>query len=178
MTMSVTTKEGLWERIAILSERLFFNYITTTNLFKMSDTDISKTEHNVTYTDNRDGTYTVSTSGKTDASTECTLGPAITFKQHHVYYIGGAPESASYETYFLYFHTGTGLQDTGGGTVVDRGNYASYSYVPKIKMAYNVTIATPVVFRPQVYDLTEVFGAGHEPKTVAEFMAYAHEGEL
>lgn len=176
--MPVTTKEGLWEQIAILSERLFFNYITTTNLFKMSDTDVSKTDHGVTYTDNRDGTYTVSTSGSSTASTECTLGPAVTFRQHHVYYIGGAPEGASYEGYFLYFHTGTKLQDTGGGTVVDMGNYATYSHVPKIKVAFGVNIPTPVVFRPQVYDLTECFGAGHEPKTVAEFLAYAHEGEI
>lgn len=176
--MPITTKEGLWERIAILSERLFYNYITTKNLFKMSDTDVSKTDHGVTYTDNRDGTYTVSTSGASTASTECTLGAAITFKQHHVYYIGGAPDSANYETYFLYFHTGTGLQDTGGGTVVDLGNYATYSHVPKIKVAYGVTISTPVVFRPQVYDLTECFGAGHEPKTVEEFLFYAHEGEI
>ena len=176
--MPVTTKEGLWERIAILSERLFYNYITTTNLFKMSDTDVSKTEHSVVYKDNRDGTYTLSTSGKSDATTECTLGPAVTFKQHHVYYIGGAPEGAGLSTYYLYFHSGTGLVDTGGGTVIDRGNYATYSHVPKIKVDIGVTITTPVVFRPQVYDLTEVFGAGHEPKTVAEFLAYAHEGEL
>lgn len=176
--MDVTTKDGLWEKIAILAERLFYNYICKTNLFKMSDTDVSKTEHNVTYTDNRDGTYTLSTSGTSDASTECTLGPAITFKQHHVYYIGGAPESASYQTYFLYFHTGSGLQDTGGGVVIDRGSYGTYSYVPKIKVAYGVNIPTPVVFRPQVYDLTACFGAGHEPKTVEEFLAYAHQGEL
>ena len=175
----VTTKDGLWEEIAELTERWFYNLICKKkNLFVMSDTDVSKTEHNITYTDNRDGTYTVSTEGSTNASTECTLGPAITFKQHHVYYIGGAPESASYSTYFLYFHTGTGLQDTGGGTVVDRGSYGNYSYVPKIKVAYNTNIPTPVVFKPAVYDLTDCFGAGHEPKTVEEFLAYAHEGEI
>ena len=174
----ITTYDGRLEQIVNLTERWIYNCIRTTNLFKMSDTDVSKTDHGVTYTDNRDGTYTVSTSGSSTASTECTLGPSITFKQHHVYYIGGAPEGASYEGYFLYFHTGTGLQDTGGGTVVDRGNYATYSYAPKIKVAYGVTISTPVVFRPQVYDLTEFFGAGKEPKTVEEFMAYAHEGEV
>ena len=176
--MPVTTKEGLWERIAILSEMLFYNYITTTNLFKMSDTDVSKTDHGVTYTDNRDGTYTVSTSGVSSATTECTLGPSITFKQHHVYYIGGAPEGSGLSTYYLYFHLGSGLVDTGGGTIKDMGSYATFSQVPKIKMDYNVNVPTPVVFRPVVYDLTECFGAGHEPKTVEEFMFYAHEGEL
>lgn len=174
----LTTYDGLLERIVFTLENMFYNLICATNLFRMSGADVSKTEHNITYTDNRDGTYTISTSGSTNASTECTLGPSITFKQHHVYYIGGAPDSASYETYFLYFHTGSGLQDTGGGVVIDRGSYGTYSYVPKIKVAYNVTIPTPVVFRPQVYDLTECFGAGHEPKTVAEFLAYAHEGEI
>ena len=176
--MPVTTKEGLWERIAVLSERLFFNYIETTNLFIMSDTDVSKTDHGVTYTDNRDGTYTVSTSGSSTASTECTLGASIEFKQKHVYYIGGAPASSNLSTYFLYFHQGSGLIDTGGGTVNNRGSIATGSYVPKIKVAFGTSIPTPVVFKPAVYDLTECFGAGHEPKTVEEFMFYAHEGEL
>lgn len=176
--MPVTTKEGLWEQIAILSEKLFYNYITTTNLFKMSDTDVSKTDHGVTYTDNRDGTYTVSTSGSSTATTECTLGASISFKQHHVYYIGGAPEGSGFSTYYLYFHNGTSLVDTGGGTVRDMGSYATVSFAPKIKVDYNVSIPTPVTFKPAVYDLTECFGKGHEPKTVEEFLFYAHEGEI
>lgn len=172
---SVTNRDGLLEEITNHTERMLFNLITKKcNLVKISSTDVSKTEQGVTYTDNRDGTFTVSTSGTSTASTEVTLGPAVTFKKQHVYYIGGAPESASYTTYFLYFHTNSGLQDTGGGTVNDRGNYANYSYVPKIKVAYGINIPTPVVFVPAVYDLTEIFGSGHEPKTVEEFEAYAH----
>ncbi len=174
----LTTYDGRLERIVNLTERWIYNCIRTTNLFTMSDTDVSKTDHSVTYKDNRDGTYTVSTSGSSSATTECTLGPSITFKQHHVYYIGGAPAGSGLSTYYLYFHNGTGLVDTGGGTVIDRGNYGTTSQVPKIKVDINVSIPTPVVFRPAVYDLTEFFGAGKEPKTVEEFMAYAHEGEV
>ena len=173
----LTTVDAMLERIVMMLERLIYNIIKLTNLFKKSNTDVSKTDHGVTYTDNRDGTYTVSTSGSSSATTECSLGPSITFKQHHVYYIGGAPAGSGLSTYYLYFHLGSGLVDTGGGTVKNMGSYATSSFVPKIKTDINVSIPTSVVFRPAVYDLTEFFGAGKEPKTVEEFMAYAHEGE-
>lgn len=174
----LTTYDGRLEQIVNLTERWIYNCIRTTNLFKMSDTDVSKTDHGVTYKDNRNGTYTVSTSGSSTASTECTLGASIEFKQKHVYYIGGAPDGSSLSTCFLYFHQGSGLIDTGGGTVNNRGSIATGSYAPKIKVDFGVKIPTPVVFRPAVYDLTEFFGAGKEPKTVEELMAYAHEGEV
>ena len=32
-------------------------------------------------------------------------------------------------------------------------------------------LTTPIVFKPQAYDLTLMFGAGNEPKTAAEFTA-------
>lgn len=51
---------------------------------------------------------------------------------------------------------------------IPKGQYLTKSIKCRIRSGYT---AENVTFTPQLFDLTEMFGAGHEPATVAEFKA-------
>lgn len=53
------------------------------------------------------------------------------------------------------------------GFTIPQGEYLLYQKIElRVRSGYT---ANNLVFKPQLYDLTEMYGAGHEPATVAEF---------
>lgn len=124
----------------------------------------TETNSGVTFTNNGDGTITVN-----GTSTQL-VGfylQGINFIENHTYLLIGCPSGGSTSTYIL--DTGADIgNDRGDGTISKPklvGNRYFSIYV------YANTTCNNLVFKPQLFDLTEMFGAGNEPKTVAEFKA-------
>lgn len=127
----------------------------------------TQTINGVTFTNNGDGTITVN--GTSTSETYSPLG--ITYDdvpcvKGHIYCVLGCPSGGSYRTYNCNTSWGN---DIGNGNIglFDRdikfGNY----YIN----VYPGYTANNLVFKPQLFDLTEMYGAGNEPATVAEFKA-------
>ena len=126
----------------------------------------------VTFTNNGDGTITANGTATKRATFDLGNTPVV---EGHTYLLTGVAGSTS--AYFLnsYFVSSTEwLKDnicygTMPGVI--------YSYVPGARYAKNYIAIEPnapannLVFKPQLFDLTEMYGAGNEPKTVAEFKA-------
>ena len=124
----------------------------------------TETKSGVTFTNNGDGTITVN--GTSTQLVEFNL-QFIDFIKNHTYLLIGCPSGGSTSTYIL--DTGADIgSDKGNGTISKPrliGNRYFSIYV------YANTTCNNLVFKPQLFDLTEMFGAGNEPKTVAEFKA-------
>lgn len=136
-------------------------------LIPIGGSSISKTENGITFTDNRDGSYTVS--GTADADVLLNMPIVDLTIPNHNYLLKGCPvggSTLSYELYSAMFN----LHDTGAGLIF---NAASYNYHPalRIKVVSGTVISNPINFYPMWIDLTAMFGEGNEPSTVAEFEA-------
>lgn len=82
---------------------------------------------------------------------------------NHIYLITGCPEGGSLQTYNLrYSHNG--FRDTGSGAIVSGANIDNFRIVIK-----QGTTVENLIFTPQLFDLTAMYGAGNEPKTLADF---------
>ena len=122
-------------------------------LVNIQGSDISKTENGVTFTDNEDGTYTVSTDANgATAQTQLYISSGeYADTINHVVFVCGSPSNASGDTYLLYTNTNI----LGNGKI-----YISNTNVPRLRIIVKsgVVITTPVTFKPQIFDLTQMFG--------------------
>lgn len=127
----------------------------------------TQTVNGVTFTNNGDGSVTLSGTATEDAY--LTADPQVI--SGHKYMFRGCPQGGSASTYYGYL-TMRGFQpavlDTGGGNfgvASQDGDARQIIYVKSGTTCDNVT------FWPQLFDLTAIFGSGNEPTTVAEFEA-------
>lgn len=67
----------------------------------------------------------------------------------------------------LFFAMSVEHVDGSVGWVLPEGSYSSYSKV-ELRIRSGATVEN-LVFKPQLFDLTEMYGAGNEPTTVEEF---------
>lgn len=123
----------------------------------------------VTWTNNSNGTVTANGTATansiynfaTNINTLTTVG--------HKYLIIGCPEGGESSTkYFLRYDSngGTAAYDIGSGAIFTK-TAESTSYVnARIVSGYT---ATKLIFSPQLFDLTAMYGFGKEPTTVEQF---------
>lgn len=111
----------------------------------------SETKNGITFAKNSDGSWSVS--GTATADTFKSLMGGIALYNGHKYLVKGSPNGSSEETY--------GLVDawSGIGGVVDQNGKiitltSDKTYQPAILVKNGVSISTPILFRPQVFDLT------------------------
>ena len=114
----------------------------------------------VTYTKNSDGTVTCS--GTSTGNSYLNIGSTLTGLLNHVLYICGCPKGGSTSTY--YFRDGyNGIasdRDIGNGKIVKgRSNYIGQITI------WSGVDATGLVFKPQMFDLTAMFGS-----TIADYI--------
>ena len=134
-------------------------------LVAIKDTSQTKTANGVTFTDNRDGTYTVSTDANgATANTPASLG-SVTLENGHKYLLSSVPSGGSSNTYYAYIIGGGTISgyDTGNGVI-----YASTGGSGYLVFAYfkaGTTMTTPKKFIPQLFDLTQMFGS-----TIADYI--------
>lgn len=129
------------------------------------------TVNGVTYTNNGDGIVTVS--GTTTGRSAYILIEHVGVVGHK-YLVCGSPVGGSFNTYRLTANIHkdgiyvNGFSDAGDGNI-------SKVLEADEEISIVVDIAdvsdANLIFKPQLFDLTEMFGSGNEPKTVAEFKA-------
>lgn len=140
----------------------------------------TKTINGVTFTNNGDGTITVNGTATADVkygyaflpNSQDGGGGGLDIISKFLYI--GCPAGGSNSTYGIYngWHTDN-YQDIGSGVFTDTthdkfGGFYRFSYNIGIRKGYT---ANNLVFKPMCIDLTEMYGAGNEPATVAEFKA-------
>lgn len=125
---------------------------------------LSEIKNGVTFTNNNDGTITVN--GTATKLTEFKLQNA-NFLKDHVYLLKGCPSGGMRGTYI--FDTGANIGIDIGNGVISKPTLFDERYVSIY--VWGGTVCNNLVFKPQLFDLTEMYGAGHEPTTVAEFRA-------
>ena len=128
----------------------------------------TETINGVVYTNNGDGTITVNSLNVT-ADTYDEIAPAISTKKGHKYCV---PLTANYSG--GYFYVQINNEKNLYVTEVSNGIYESpsdnYHLSPRI-VAYLNSPQGDKTYKPQLFDLTEMYGAGNEPATVEEFKA-------
>ena len=125
---------------------------------------LSEIKNGVTFTNNNDGTITVN--GTATRLTEFKLQNA-NFLKDHVYLLKGCPSGGMAGTYM--FDTGANIGNDIGNGAISKPTLFGERYVSIC--VWGGTVCNNLVFKPQLFDLTEMYGAGHEPTTVAEFRA-------
>ena len=127
----------------------------------------TQTINDVTFTNNGDGTWTLSGTASADASKSVNV--AFQTITNHKYFLRGCPSGGSTNTYWLSFNGSFpgGNSETGTGAILTATADNIYGFASiRIKSGVNTN---GLVFKPQLSDLTLMYGAGNEPTTVAEF---------
>ena len=127
----------------------------------------SQTINGVTFTKNDDGTFTAN--GTATANIDY-RGVSYNAKENIVagrkYLMCGCPVGGSESTYYIrLYYLGT---DYGNGLIAKLTDSGAAYYDAQIIVEAGV-VCDNLVFKPQLFDLTEMYGAGNEPTTVEQF---------
>lgn len=139
----------------------------------------TRTDGGTTATYNNDGTFTVSGTATANSWKNFPVFQLLPGGGEHVYLfnvVGSSEDTNCYCNIYFYDEItdrAVELMDTGreGSAVIKKLE------TPTVYQArFNITTltgATPnnIVYKPQLFDLTEMYGAGNEPATVEEFKA-------
>ncbi len=128
------------------------------------------TTNGVTFTNNGDGTITVNGTAQSSDNIYYSLHNTIEVSVGHKILISGGVTRAGWSSYLLYDASDPtyGIDIPGGGKIytVQTGPVKPFLFVAKGYTVSNIT------FKPQLFDLTQMFGSGNEPATPAEFWTY------
>lgn len=132
----------------------------------------TQTNSGITFTNNGDGTITVNGTATGQAEYGLT-NPLIHCKDNHKYLVKGSPSGGGYNLYRITTSVHedgsyvTGFSDSGSGNI-SNALLGSYTISVFIDIYKGQTVSN-LVFKPQIFDLTEMYGAGHEPTSVEQF---------
>ena len=130
-------------------------------LLDKSQYPATQTINGVTFTNNGDGTITVN--GTATADTSFMQTSTINNEGGHKLLFIGCPNGGSNNTYSISY--GGGYKEFGNGLIITPTATERFVYIT----IYNGTTVNNLTFKPQLFDLTEMYGAGNEPTTVEEF---------
>ena len=139
--------------------------IVWNQLLDKSKYPVTTTKNGVTFTNNGDGTITANGTATQDVWLDIILGTPPSLQIGHKMLLIGCPSGGGWSSYLMRLFD---LNDDMGNGKIFSANTGSLRLVIFIKSGY---VATNLVFKPQFFDLTQMFGAGNEPTTVAEFRA-------
>ena len=137
---------------------------------------LPKTKANcgITFTNNGDGTFTVNGTASGEAQYYIITSAGIV---GHKYFLCGCPSGGSSTTYSITSGIRLsnvwkdGFSDLGSGGKFSRALSTGEDFYVHLTIKKGYTVDN-LVFKPQLFDLTQMFGAGNEPSTVAEFWSY------
>ena len=129
----------------------------------------TQTNAGVTVTNNGDGTITANGNCTYTLNIAITEIDKFTIKAKHKYLILDSSGSTSRNQYSTWVRSGRGsiLLDS-VSTPIGSIGYNDNKCTVFIRFNNGVSVSN-ITFKPQLFDLTEMFGAGNEPTTVAEF---------
>lgn len=132
-----------------------------------------------TATYNNDGTFTVSGTATADSWKNFPIFQLLPNGGKHVYLFNVNADSGTSDVYcniYFYNEITAYAQEliNAGGKSKSAAGIITLNNTTIYQARFNITTltgATPnnIVYKPQLYDLTEMYGAGNEPKTVDEF---------
>ena len=122
------------------------------------------TKAGITTISNRDGSITINGTATASSYINCTP-PYPRRNNGHVFYVCANNTTMSSSTWYYGLLNQNGY-DYGGGVI--RKTNASKETSTGIAFVKDV-VFNNVIIKPQIIDLTEMYGAGNEPTTVAEF---------
>ena len=134
------------------------------------------TTNGVTFTNNGDGSVTVNGTASSSANYGLILYSVKFGVTGHKYMSCGCPSGGSNDKYRIVntiAKSGVYVDDFS-----DRGNGAISKALEEGETIYsdiniaNGYTANNLIFKPQIFDLTQMFGAGNEPATPEEFWSY------
>ena len=123
------------------------------------------TRRGVTFVKGSDGAITANgTSEAAQGETSYCSGNAVPGMADHVLYFRGCPSGGSVSTYYIRngYSSDTRYFDTGNGVLYKYT--VSSGFIPQINIASGVTVDN-LVFKPQCFDLTQMFGS-----TIADYI--------
>ena len=137
--------------------------------------------YGITFTNNGDGTITANGTCTAEYYTAYILENPLKDKMviGHKYALFAGNSLATYypaEVILMFspksdggFFAASNVEHDGGkvGWILPEGSYSSYSKV-ELRIRSGATVEN-FVFKPQLFDLTEMYGAGNEPTTVEQF---------
>lgn len=149
-------------------EQIEGNTVAWNQLIPNSYTPSLQQGSGVTLTNNGDGTYTANGT----ASGQVRYRFLFTLPRGHVILVKDDKiENGSLSSYFINFSepATTSIYTRGGsiGTTTLNTNNVNFQL-----LIQNGVTVNNLTIRPQLFDLTAIFGAGNEPTTVAEFEAW------
>lgn len=135
------------------------------NLIDRNDFKASELVSGVTFTNNGDGSWTLNGTSTSQIYWDI-INSYIQLNTSHKYLLLGCPKNGSNDL-FLYVNNGGALFsfDTGSGSI---GTPTKNSGIITVAISNNMSVDN-AIFKPQLYDLTEIYGAGKEPTTVEQF---------
>ena len=148
------------------------NYIIGNGVCQLLDKSkypSTTTINGVTWTNNDDGTITANGAATANSTFNLIYRANLFTIIGHKYLLIGCPEGGNASsTYFLRYDSdgGTAGYDIGNGVIFTKTNEKIAYVNTRVYAGYT---ANNLLFKPQLFDLTEMFGAGNEPTTVAEF---------
>lgn len=134
------------------------------------------TTNGVTFTNNGDGSVTVNGTASSSANYSLILYSVKFGVTGHKYMSCGCPSGGSNDKYRIVNTIAKSGVYVDGFS--DRGNGAISKALEEGEMIYsdiniaNGYTANNLIFKPQIFDLTQMFGAGNEPATPEEFWSY------
>lgn len=142
-------------------------------LLNKANYSATQTVNGVTFTNNGDGSYTVS--GTATDNANLYISGTIACKPNTKYLLSGCPAGGSWSAFNIYV---TQANDSGWlSDTADNGDgiifttVANASKFSSVVLRINVGQTVNITFKPQLVALTETFGAGNEPATVAVYKA-------
>ena len=138
----------------------------TLNLIDKSNFRSSDDAYGVTFTNNGDGSWTVNGTATSHVYLSLLKSSNLQLNTSHKYLLSGCPKEGS-SSLFLYVDNGGSLfdYDTGSGSIGTPTKTAAHITIS----IDSYTVVNNAIFKPQLYDLTEIYGAGKEPTTVEQF---------
>ena len=125
------------------------------------------TINGVTFTNNGDGTITANGTATANADFRLADNTYKILANHKCLITGGINSNVMVR----FSGDPTGLwEDKGGGVITNQTvDTTAYNFSARVNSG---TTVSNLVFKPQLFDLTQMFGVGNEPATPAEFWSY------
>lgn len=154
-----------------------------TQLVSKDKIPATRTEQGVTFTNNDDGSVTANGVSANQYYSEININIGDTYQwqedDHKYLLLSGLSSNAGHKIECILWvgrpdgqpgnaYVAADLSDVTVDFTIPKGQYVIKQIKCRIRSGYT---AENVTFTPQLFDLTEMFGAGHEPATVAEFKA-------
>ena len=153
-----------WDSLHVYDDPLYAGVIEWNQIVQIPD---GETKYGTATFVAENGIVTVNSSGEGSVGI-LNASPSPTFVKDHIYLLLGCPSGGGNNLYML--DTGAGIgRDYGSGTIRKyTGETGAKAVTIYIFANY---VAHDLVFKPQLFDLTQMFGAGNEPATVEAFKA-------